>query len=218
MKLKYYLRGIGIGIIVAVAICISAGLRNGNTGKAMTDEEIKLRAAELGMTEEKVLSDMAAPTAEVTETVHEPENTEEISEPEIIDLTGSDEAATEEIKEDETEAEEPEPTPEPTKEPEPTPEPTKEPEPTPEPTKEPVKEAVSETADSADYVTITIERGNGSDTVAKKLAAAGLISDASSYDKWLMQNGYDRVIAAGTHKIPKGAGNEEIAKIICKRK
>ena len=182
MKLKYYLRGIGIGIIVAVAICISAGLRNGNTGKAMTDEEIKLRAAELGMTEEKVLSDMAAPTVEVTEIV------------------------------------EPEPTPEPTKEPEPTPEPTKEPEPTPEPTKEPVKEAVSETADSADYVTITIERGNGSDTVAKKLAAAGLISDASSYDKWLMQNGYDRVIAAGTHKIPKGAGNEEIAKIICKRK
>ena len=65
---------------------------------------------------------------------------------------------------------------------------------------------------------ITVDRGNGSDTVARKLAAAGLISNASEYDKWLMQNGYDRIISAGAHKIPKGASEEEIAKIICNRK
>ena len=55
MKLKYYLRGLGIGIVVAVIITsVSMGNR-----QPMTDEEIKERAAELGMIENSVLADIA---------------------------------------------------------------------------------------------------------------------------------------------------------------
>ena len=209
MKLRSYLRGIGIGILLAAGICICASLRSGS-GKTMTDEEIKARAKELGMTEETVLADLTVePTTSVVEVINEPESSEEVA-TELVDegMSAYDPAADEEASSEE------EPTPEPT--PETTPEPTPEvtPEPTPETTPEPTKAASESTGDT---VTITVEKGNGSDTVAKKLEAAGLVSNAHDYDVWLMQNGYDRIIAAGEHKIPKGASNEEIAKILCNR-
>jgi len=48
MKLRYYMRGLGIGLLVAVLILVLSG----NTGKRMTDEEIKKRATQLGMVED----------------------------------------------------------------------------------------------------------------------------------------------------------------------
>ncbi len=55
MNLKYYLRGLGIGIVVA-AILMGVATR-GN--ESMTDAEIKERAAQLGMVEQKVLADIS---------------------------------------------------------------------------------------------------------------------------------------------------------------
>ena len=51
--------------------------------------------------------------------------------------------------------------------------------------------------------------------MCKKLEEAGLIESASEYDLFLYQNGYDKKIRAGTVEIPAGAGQEEIARIIC---
>ena len=48
MKLRYYMRGLGIGIIVT-AIVLSISLRD--KGKPMTDEQVVERAKELGMEE-----------------------------------------------------------------------------------------------------------------------------------------------------------------------
>ena len=45
MKLKFYLRGLGIGVVVSVIIL--AFTMKGNA-KELTDEEIKQRASELG--------------------------------------------------------------------------------------------------------------------------------------------------------------------------
>ena len=53
MKLKYYLRGLGIGIIVTAAI-MSVTKKT----EELTDAEIKMRALELGMVEENVLADL----------------------------------------------------------------------------------------------------------------------------------------------------------------
>ena len=47
MKLKYYLRGVGIGLIVATLILMIASALHSN--KDMSDEEIIARAEELGM-------------------------------------------------------------------------------------------------------------------------------------------------------------------------
>lgn len=49
MNLKYYLKGLGLGIIVTALIL---GIHYKNSGSTMTDAEIKARAAELGMVEE----------------------------------------------------------------------------------------------------------------------------------------------------------------------
>ena len=63
MKLKYYLRGLGIGVFVSVIIMTVAF---GNR-KPMTDEEIKARAKELGMIENSVLADMNKDDTQDTE-------------------------------------------------------------------------------------------------------------------------------------------------------
>lgn len=54
MKLKYYLRGLGIGILVTTVILSLAGVGRKN----MTDEEVVKRAKDLGMVESTLLSDL----------------------------------------------------------------------------------------------------------------------------------------------------------------
>lgn len=55
MKLKYYLRGLGTGIAAAALLI---GISRGVSDKgAMTDEEVLIRAKELGMVERTVLAE-----------------------------------------------------------------------------------------------------------------------------------------------------------------
>ncbi|MGN1147470.1 MAG: hypothetical protein ACI4TB_03545 [Lachnospiraceae bacterium] len=193
MKLKYYLRGLGIGILVtAIIMGIAAGKK-----EQMTDEEIKARARELGMVESMVLSDIATtPPVENTEP-------EETPEPTVAPVLEETPQSTE--NQTVTDTPEPETTPEQviTPEPETTPEQVIAPEPeiTPEP-----EEIAS--------VTITIKSGQSSVAVSKLLAEAGLVESASEFDKYLCSNGYDKKIRTGTYEIPTGADEEEIARII----
>lgn len=207
MKLKFYLRGIGIGIIVAVAICVCAG-RGGN--KKMTDAQIRARAIELGMVDEgSVIADTLvgnedkkeeqnAPVKVEIEPIIEPDEAEEIAVNDVIDDSIE---STEPLEESQNEEDLVEETNEETNE-----------EASEEVSVEAKEESVNEPA--GEFVTIIIEKGNGSDTAARKLAEAGLIDDAAAYDRWLIENGYDRRISAGSHRIPKGASKEEIARII----
>ncbi|MBP9996756.1 MAG: hypothetical protein KBT19_05700 [Lachnospiraceae bacterium] len=202
MKLRYYLRGIGIGIIVATAICLCAG-----SGKkaTMTDAEVKARAKQLGMTEAGLLSELNEESIESEAmTVAEAQSvepTEAVTETDIETLTTDETVTTtEEVTETEitTEAESESAT----------------------ESVEAKEDKEIESADSNDenkeeYILFEVAKGNGSDTVARNLAKAGLVSDAAAYDKYLCANGYDRRISAGKHEIPKGASEEEIAKIIC---
>lgn len=68
-------------------------------------------------------------------------------------------------------------------------------------------------ADGTD-VTITVNAGNGSETVAARIKDAGLILDANDFNAYMCRNGYDRKIRVGVHKIPLGSTYEEICKII----
>lgn len=63
MELKYYLRGLGLGIVVTAIIMGIASSR----GKAMTDDEIIARAKQLGMTENRVLTEAASEDADTGE-------------------------------------------------------------------------------------------------------------------------------------------------------
>ena len=83
MNLKYYLRGLGLGILVTALILSVAG-RNRRT---MTDAEVKERAKELGMIENTVLLEKPEETESASEKTADTEsasettaNTESVSE------------------------------------------------------------------------------------------------------------------------------------------
>lgn len=80
MKLKYYLRGLGIGILVTTVILSLASVGRKN----MTYEEVVKRAKELGMVESTLLSDLPdqTKTDEVRPTEPEISLQPETSEPE----------------------------------------------------------------------------------------------------------------------------------------
>ncbi len=79
----------------------------------------------------------------------------------------------------------------------------------------PVSDSNTETkAGATSDVTFVINSGEGSDTVAAHLEKAGLVKSGSAYDAFLCSKGYDRKLRAGSHVIPAGADEEQIAKIL----
>lgn len=188
MKLKYYLRGLGIGMAVtALILGISFSGRQGQEAQTLTDEQIRERASELGMVDSSELTLAALQNSAQPQTTMEPEATEEsetMTEPEA---TAEPETATE---------------PKAPAEPEMT---TK-----PEATKEP--ELI--TAPEQSQTTITIKKGSDSGSVSRVLYEAGLVENAKAFDNYLCNNGYSRSINPGIYEIAPGTSEEEIAKII----
>lgn len=194
MKLKYYLRGLGIGMAVtALILGISFSGRQGQEAQTLTDEQIRERASELGMVDSSELTLAALQNSAQPQTTMEPEVTEESK------LTADPETTTEPeaTAESETMTE-----PEATAEPEMT---TK-----PEATKEP--ELI--TAPEQSQTTITIKKGSDSGSVSRVLYEAGLVENAKAFDNYLCNNGYSRSINPGIYEIAPGTSEEEIAKII----
>ena len=198
MNLKYYLRGLGTGILVTA---ILMGIALGGKKETLSDNEIRERARALGMTEESTrLADVA--TASPGE--------EETTKPDAS-ATPEAEATAEPTEEPAAEATA-EPDASATPEAEATAEPTEEA--AAEPTEEPTPEATPESADGT--ITIQVDTGDDSYAVCQKLEEAGLILSASDFNRYLYDNGYDKRINVGTYEIPEGTESEQIAKIIAR--
>lgn len=67
-------------------------------------------------------------------------------------------------------------------------------------------------------VKFTVRSGLLSSSVAREMREAGIIKSDTALDDYLEKNGYATSIREGTYYIPKGAGYEEIAKIITGKK
>ncbi len=240
MERKYYLRGLGVGIVVTAVIMGMIASRN----KTMTDQEIIARAKELGMVENTVLSDMDEEEQEqeqeleradlledVTETIsrqdagrepaeeasareNDPEPAEEETQPDVSAddgqveeaVSGDIEPADDSVSEDED------------KDPEEDIEETGTEEgrvqgDNAEEEEDGTKNAAGKAASPA-VKTITINSGDGSHTVARKLADAGIVTSADTFDEFLCQNGYDKKLRTGTFSIPVDASDEQIARIV----
>lgn len=194
MKLKYYLRGLGIGMIVtALILGISFSNRQEQTAQGMTDDQIRECAAELGMVDSSELTLAALqngakqPTENATEDPVETQGQKETTE--VAETTAD-------LQETQTTAEIAT-----------APENTAEPETTIAP------ESVAEPDQELD-TGITIQRGDDSGSVSRKLYEAGLVENAKAFDNYLCHNGYSRSINPGTYEIEPGTSEEEIAKII----
>lgn len=207
MKLKYYLRGLGIGIAVTALVLALAG----GGKESLTDEEIKARARELGMVESVTLSQLSGEN--VSENVSD-ESSEEVSEDisaEDGETNNSEGAGDSEVA-SETESEEK------------TSEDVSEESSTEEDSEETHSETISETNSEAqtgevvdEYVIVEVGAGDGSDTVSRKLEALGMVEDAQMYDDFLCANGYDKILQTGVHEIPRTADWDMIAEILAGR-
>ena len=218
MKLKYYLRGLGIGMAVtALILGISFSGRQGQEAQTLTDEQIRERASELGMVDSSELTLAALQNSAQPQTTMEPEVTEEPK------LTADPETTTEPEATAELETTtEPKATTEPETmtDPEATvePETMTEPETTAEPKMTTEPEATEEleltTAPEQSQTTITIKKGSDSGSVSRMFYEAGLVENAKAFDNYLCNNGYSLSINPVIYEIAPGTSEEEIAKII----
>lgn len=246
MKLKYYLRGLGTGIVVtALIMCVS------DKDVKMTETEIRQEAMKLGMVDgTQVLADASAQKEEVEEETGQ-EITEEALEETSEDETGEPaeetsrevsgnttepveatsqalaEGTAEEPNEDVTGEHAEEPNGDEAEEPaeetnqdetgEPV-EKTTETADAEETTEETNREATEEPiGGTGEEIIIVVESGDGSRTLARKLKEAGVIDDVLRFDNYLCANGYDKRICTGNHVVKKGMSDEELAKIFTTR-
>ena len=195
MKLKYYLRGLAIGVILTTLILTIAKADN----KPLTDAQIRQRALELGMIEGSALkltdvqeeSKESAPSSEPAKDSGESVTAESSSVAESTasapESTSSEPAATTDTRST-AEAE----------------------------TSTDTQVETESTKEQVEVVTITIKGGDSSYTVSKALAAAGMVEDAVDFDNYLCNYGYSRSIRTGTYEIRSEMTYEEIAKLIAR--
>ena len=207
MNLKYYLRGLGVGIVVTSLIL---GIGLGSRKETLSNEEIKERARTLGMVEESITVAEAAAQKEeeaqekVTADPVPEENAEGdaetivSAEPEVSSEPAVSVSAAPETSE------------------EPKVSAASEPEASEKPNASAASEPVASTAPAKEIVDITINPGEGSYVISQKLEQSGLVDDATEYDAYLCDNGYHTKLRAGVHKIPMGSTREEIAKLLCR--
>lgn len=197
MKLRYYLRGLGLGMIVAAAFLAAVYQHQ---GAALSDREIMSRAADLGMTmPETAMLATQTSTQDATATETAAQETKVTAAADSGQAALSSAAETVSAAESTT-----------TKE-------SAAKESTAVKESAAVKESTAAKESIAAMVTLTVAHGDDSSRVARKAAAAGLVPDAAAFDAYLCQNGYDRRISAGTYEIASGATQEEIARKITGR-
>lgn len=246
MKLRYYLRGLGIGMLVAALVLILSG----NTGGKMSDDAVKRRAAELGMVEKDktVLEDIGSGGSDEqsgdAEYSEDPEKAAagvqedaaavldaEKEDPDSASDTAPDNAvngeagaASDNVMNGESAAASGE---------------------TDAGTAagaedhaesetageeqslaEQIKQRAGDVADRAkevaensvpeQIVTFEVYKGDTSVSVSRRAKEAGLVESAADFDVFLCQNGYDKRISIGTYEITVGATEKEIADIVTK--
>ncbi len=237
MERKYYLRGLGVGIAVT-AIIMGIALSGDET---MTDDEIIARAKELGMVENTVLSDpddeeTGEENADIQDETEQtddaavtgPDHTavdaakETDAEPSPDDVAkgpavGAAQTDSAQNRADETEPEKNDQTGTETAKDNTDAEPDvndHEEEQTEKNDRTDTPENANEIITSAAVKTITVNHGDGSYTVAKKLEDVGVVTSAATFDSFLCQNGYDKRLRTGTFSIPADASDEQIARIV----
>lgn len=214
MKLNYYMRGLGIGIVVTALLM---GIASSGKKEQMTDEEIRQRAMEMGMVDGNiVLADMPENHED------EEEQKEEGNEKEgaLTSLSGNGSADNKDSakdtqtgrqgQENDKEAE--------NLKTENGDDSEGEPEEGGEGPEETLGDNQRENGETVnEIIVISINSGDGSRVVANKLLQAGLIEDAADFDEYLCRNGYDKRLKTGRHDISANAAYEEIAAAITQK-
>lgn len=198
MKLKYYLRGLGIGIIVTTIVLT---ISNATGGKSMSDEDVIKRAEALGMVMEEDasgsrLKDQMQDTQEetaATEADTQEDTTAAEADTQDAGQNTDDTQATDESMDgqntdgQEADAQTQEETP-----------------------------VQNQEADAQSYM-LVVNAGAVCRQICDELQDNGVIDNSEELRKYLGDNGYAKQISPGNYEIPYGASFEEIAQILITR-
>lgn len=241
MKLKFYMRGIGIGMLVTAAIL---KLSNFSNGSEMTDEQVRARAKELGMIENTVLKTASDNEIDVldeniadnTEVIDLSTSTNVVISPnkgdnpstnaiEVDDTTDdsanvisnnkADDSNTSDNKENKDKQDADTKTELKADDKDKNNDNTES-----QKDLENIKDLNSSSSNNAKpettdgFITISVVKGDSSFSVAKKVVAAGLASSAADLDQFLCEHNYDKTLSVGNHKIPANATFDQIGKIL----
>lgn len=200
MKLKYYLRGTGVGIILT-AIVFSIV----NPRQELSDDEIIRRATGLGMVMkdednpslDKLINEMKPSAAEAV-TTQDSEGTDNVDTEATVTAAPDDNMQPEDLEdideknyEDKLAQHEPE--------------------------NEAVEDLQPEEEIEVEEISFTIERGMSSIAVANLLEKIGLVDDADSFNEYIVAQGKAAVIRTGSFSLPKGSSYQEIMDVITKK-
>ena len=205
MKLKYYLRGLGVGIILSTII-LSFAIKK-DTKNDLTDQEIIARAKELGMemksensydfdAVDESIQDSMAPEKETTTTdgnTNQPTESADSNKENDGDKNETSKETDSENQEDESNVSSNK-----------------------EPGTTESKDQENHSNDKVDPVrkTITIEEGMSAKQVCKMLEDQGIISDSEDFNKYLKEKKYTEKIRAQETEIPVNADYQTIARIL----
>ena len=79
------------------------------------------------------------------------------------------------------------------------------------------KDAKNNNSQTNDYVIIKVKQGDVCRTISEALQNLGLVDDAEDFRKYMGKKGYADRIHAGEYKIPRNSTYEEIAQILIKK-
>ena len=188
MRLKYYLRGLGLGIIFAVII-MTIGF-HGNK-QSMSDTEIIEKAKTLGMVEAKKPSGTVADEYNSEKTDQSAANSDDSSQKAEAEQDSQ-------MQDSQTPQED-----------------TQQEAVVPAADVQPETVAPEDTATTT--YTITVTSQDTCRTIAEKLKALGLVDDAEQFRIYMGQKGADHFIADGDHSIPQGASYDDIITILTQK-
>lgn len=204
MKRKYYMRGLGLGIIIT-CILFMIGIAFGNP---MSDASVRRRARQLGMVdaqsasgdansrtlkelqEEEDRKDPSKSTSSTSTTV----TTDPKTGQKTTTTTTKRQVSPGEKRDDGKEDDDREKA-----------------DNKKEKTEGTKKVSKTTTKPSNSKVSVNISSGDTSDDVGRKLQSAGIVESGSDFNHYLEQNGYDRTIHSGTYSFEKGASYSSIA-------
>ena len=188
MKRKYFVRGLGVGILFGALIMFAAYMTSGKN--KMSDEDVMKRAQELGMVKksEYVLESDVSSEETTTEEITTAATTETTTEKETTETTTTEVTTEEQTTAEATTTE-----------------------------KTTTEATTTEKANTSSKTTITISSGMSSETISSVLADAELVDDASKFNSFLVSNGYDMKLETGSFEFTSGMSYEEIAKILTQK-
>lgn len=217
MKLKYYLKGLGAGILFAtIVLSISFAVYNNEAEKKSQDDIIAAALAAGMVWPEKEKPTESTPT-ESTPTESNPEGSTPTDSTPVSDETTTEPTTPKSTTPEQT-------TPEPTTPEATTQEPTTPEETTSESTTPEETTTVWNLEDciiykGTDKVRIEIRKGMTSYDAAKILEAAGVLKsyyDRERFNDYVIAKGYSGYVMIGVFEIPTGASYDDIIKIICR--